>query len=501
MSAILNDPTGFVTVVPSVERRSARAGRSTRSRLRGTASGMAVTDTTVLVLAFLIAHAVRFPMDRPFMSVGPADLLHAVIGLVIVLVWSIALAGLRTRDPRIIGVGQDEYRRLITATLTTIALVAVCSYAVRFDLARGYVAVAFPLGLLLLCIGRKAWRSRVARLRTRGELLTDVLLVGDLGDLEYVGAKIAASPATGYRVAAVVTDCRPVGSSVACGADRTLVVGAIEDIVDVARSKGVSAVVLAGAVAGGHDRLRRIGWELEELGVELVVSSPLVDIAQTRVHHRPVDGLPLMHVESPDYSRVRVGKRVLDAVGAAVGLLLLAPVFAIIAVSIRVDDGGPVFFRQTRIGRGGMPFRICKFRTMCTDAESRVTDLEQLNDGAGPLFKIKDDPRVTRVGAFLRRTSLDELPQLWNVLVGTMSLVGPRPALPREVAVYADFADRRLLVTPGITGLWQVSGRSDLDWAEGVRLDLHYVENWSFVHDLVILGRTIPSVIRSRGAY
>ncbi|UXZ58283.1 sugar transferase [Curtobacterium sp. Arg-1] len=218
------------------------------------------------------------------------------------------------------------------------------------------------------------------------------------------------------------------------------------------------------------------------------------------MHERPVDGLPLMHVETPDYRR-RMGKRALDVVGAVLGLALLSPVLAAVALAVRADDGGPVFFRQVRVGRGGAEFPILKFRTMCVDAEARMAALQSENQGAGPLFKMQDDPRVTRVGAFLRRTSLDELPQLWNVLTGSMSLVGPRPALPREVALYEDFADRRLLVTPGITGLWQVSGRSDLDWAEGVRLDLHYVENWSFLHDLVILARTVPSVLRSRGAY
>jgi len=192
---------------------------------------------------------------------------------------------------------------------------------------------------------------------------------------------------------------------------------------------------------------------------------------------------------------------VLDIVGAGVGLVLLAPLIAVVALAVRLDDGGPVFFRQTRVGRGGTPFEILKFRTMCVDAEERIAELERLDEGSGPLFKIRQDPRVTRVGCFLRRTSVDELPQLWNVLTGSMSLVGPRPALPREVALYVDFADRRLLATPGITGLWQVNGRSDLDWADGLRLDLHYVENWSFLQDLVILARTIPSVLRSRGAY
>ncbi|MBF4583686.1 sugar transferase [Curtobacterium sp. VKM Ac-2865] len=483
-------PTTASTRTPRVPRRLRR---------RAGGGGVAAVDLVLLLIAFAVAHFARFPWE---ISRGAVDAgrLEILVAPAVVVVWMAMLSAFRTRDPRIAGVGGDEYRRLVTASLVTGALVAVTAYAASIDIARGYVAIAFPVGLLLLVVGRKVVRTRLARRRAAGDRLMDVLLVGDLEDVRYVGRRIASSPGAGYRVRAVVTDCEPSGSEVALGSATAPVVGRVADVLDLAQDAGVTAVVVAGAITGGHERLRRLGWQLEERGVELVVSSPIADVAAGRVHERPVDGLPLMHVETPVYTR-RFGKRVLDVVGAGTGLLLLAPVFAVIALVIRLDDGGPVFFRQTRVGRGATEFSILKFRTMCVDAEARMAALHEENEGAGPLFKMKDDPRVTRVGAFLRRTSLDELPQLWNVLVGTMSLVGPRPALPREVALYEDFADRRLLVTPGITGLWQVSGRSDLDWADGVRLDLHYVENWSFVHDLVILARTIPSVLRSRGAY
>jgi len=473
------------------------AGRAVRRR--SDAVGLAGLDLGLLLVAFAVAHLVRFPGELPAGTIG-AGWIEFVVAPVLIASWMALLAAFRTRDPRIVGVGGDEYRRVVTASLVAVASTAAVAYALQVDLARGYVAIAFPVGLLLLALGRKGVRGSLARRRARGERLQDVLLVGDLDDVRYVGRRIAATPSAGYRVRAVITDCAARGSVVDLGVVSAPVLDGVDAVLDRARSEGVSAVVVAGAVAGGHERLRRLGWQLEAQGVELVVSSPLADIAAGRVHERPVDGLPLMHVETPDYSR-RLGKRALDVIGAGIGLLLLAPVFALLALVIRADDRGPVFFRQTRVGRGGREFSILKFRTMCVDAEARMAALAQSNEGAGPLFKMKDDPRVTRVGSFLRRTSLDELPQLWNVLTGSMSLVGPRPALPREVALYEDFADRRLLVTPGITGLWQVSGRSDLDWADGVRLDLHYVENWSFVHDVVILARTIPSVLRSRGAY
>jgi exopolysaccharide biosynthesis polyprenyl glycosylphosphotransferase len=461
--------------------------------------GLVVLDLVLLAAAFLVAHVARFAWEVP--PPRPDDgLLEFAVAPVVVALWCTLLGASRSRDLRVVGFGDEEYRRILTASLMTGAVVAVLAYAAGIDLARGYVAVAFPVGLVFVASGRKVVRSVLARRRARGVGLVDVLVVGDADDVRYVGRRLVANPAAGYRIVGALTDGLPVGRVIVLGDDRVPVLGGIDEALDAARRSGAAAVLLAGAVPGGRLRIRRLGWQLEEHGIELVVSSPLADVAAARVHERPVDGLPLMHVEMPDYSR-RTGKRAFDLIGAVLGIVLLAPVLGLIALAIRLDDGGPVLFRQTRVGRGGATFSICKFRTMCVDAERRLAELHAQNEGAGPLFKLHDDPRVTRVGRFLRRTSLDELPQLWNVLVGSMSLVGPRPALPREVERYRDFDDRRLLVTPGITGLWQVSGRSDLDWAEGVRLDQYYVENWSFLHDIVILARTIPSVLRSRGAY
>lgn len=488
---------GGAPAVPSTARSSGHAG------LTGYGRAVTAVDLAVLLTAFWAAHGIRFAGESLLVPERPGWL-ESLAGPAVIALWMALLTAFHTREPRIAGVGGEEYRRVLVASLTACATTAVVAYAAQLDLARGYVAIAFPLGTALLALGRRNTRAVLAKRRARGQHLQDVLVVGDRADVRYVGQRIVTTPAAGYRVAAVATDAAPDSDddapSVVLGPTEVQVVGGVDDVLDLATVHGVDAVVVAGAIPGGHERLRRLGWQLEERGIELVVSSPLADVAADRVHERPVDGLPLMHVETPDYRR-HPGKRALDVVGAVIGLTVLAPVFAAVALAIRLDDGGPVLFRQERIGRGGAPFLICKFRTMCTDAEDRVAELAAVDEGAGPLFKVRHDPRVTRVGAFLRRTSLDELPQLWNVLTGTMSLVGPRPALPREVAVYEDFADRRLLVTPGMTGLWQVSGRSDLDWAEGVRLDLHYVENWSFLHDIVILARTIPSVLRSRGAY
>jgi exopolysaccharide biosynthesis polyprenyl glycosylphosphotransferase len=219
------------------------------------------------------------------------------------------------------------------------------------------------------------------------------------------------------------------------------------------------------------------------------------------LHVAAVNGLPLLRLTEPAFTGLpRVVKGVIDRTGAALLLLIIAPVLIAVAIAVRCD-GGPVFYRQSRVGKAGKPFMMVKFRSMMVDADQHRRGLEEGNEGCGPLFKLRQDPRVTRVGAFLRRYSLDELPQLFNVLSGAMSLVGPRPPLPQEVASYSRDAQRKLLVKPGMTGLWQISGRSDLSWEESVRLDLRYVENWSLALDALIVWKTVGAVMRGTGAY
>ena len=273
------------------------------------------------------------------------------------------------------------------------------------------------------------------------------------------------------------------------------------DILALVRELRADTIAVCGSVSAEPGELRRLAWQLEGTGLDLVVAPQLTDIAGPRVHIRPVEGLPLLHVEEPTLSGVAwLAKNLLDRFAAAVGLLLLVPVFAIVAVAIRLSDPGPVFFRQPRVGREGKTFRVWKFRTMYVDAEERLAALVDHNESDGLLFKIRNDPRVFPVGRFLRGTSLDELPQLINVLRGEMSLVGPRP-LPADDGDFLGDVRRRLLVRPGITGLWQVSGRSDLSWDDAVRLDLYYVDNWSLAFDLSILWRTVGVVLAGKGAY
>ena len=313
--------------------------------------------------------------------------------------------------------------------------------------------------------------------------------------------QLAREPYAGFRVVATAL---PDVEGRRVLLDGALVpdVGPARDLADRLAATGADTVAVAGTGALSSRELRELSWALEGRGIDLVVAPAITDVAGPRISIRPVAGLPLLHVEEPTFGGVkRVVKGALD-----LGLALLVLAVALlpgllVALLIRLDSPGPVFYRQERVGRDGRTFRIWKFRSMSVDAEQRLAELRGANEHDGPLFKIREDPRITRVGAVLRKYSVDEAPQLLNVLFGTMSLVGPRPPLASEVAEYEQHVRRRLLVKPGMTGLWQVNGRSDLPWEEAVRLDLYYVENWSVTLDLLILFKTARTVVAGRGAY
>jgi exopolysaccharide biosynthesis polyprenyl glycosylphosphotransferase len=279
------------------------------------------------------------------------------------------------------------------------------------------------------------------------------------------------------------------------------VLGDLSDVADVVRRTGCDGVAVTSDDATRYNYLRELAWSLEGTGAEMLVDPGLVEVAGPRMHIRPLMGFPLLHIEEPHFTGWRrLAKRAADVVLTSLGLILISPIMIGVALAIKLQDGGPVIFRQTRVGRRGEPFTMFKFRSMVIDAEARKAALLQNNEGKGGLFKLSHDPRITRLGKFLRDFSLDELPQLFNVLNGTMSLVGPRPHLAHELAQMPSEASRRSLVTPGLTGLWQVSGRSDLEGDDAVRLDLRYVENWSLTMDLLIMWKTASAVLAKRGA-
>ena len=407
-----------------------------------------------------------------------------------------ALAG--GYDSRFIGVGSDEFRRILNAAVSLTATVAVVSYALKLNIARGYVVVALP-STAVLDLGMRYWlRKRLHRMRDAGQCLRRVVVAGHARAIAELAAMLRRSKYHGMCIvgACVAEDGRPHELT------DIPVFGGLDSVSTAVDYFGADTVAVLSCPEMNGSRLRELGWALEQTGTELCVASALLDVAGPRTTIRPIAGLPLLHVDRAEFGGgKRLIKGALDRLAAGLALLLLSPAFLVIAVAIRGNDNGPVFFRQERVGKDGGTFWLWKFRTMVVDAEARLAELEKLNEATGVLFKMRRDPRVTKVGAWLRRWSLDELPQLINVVIGNMSLVGPRPALPDETARYGDDMQRRLKVLPGITGLWQVSGRSDLPWDEAERLDIRYVETWSAALDLQILWKTLAAVIRGSGAY
>lgn len=469
--------------------------------------GLRVTDTLAVVVAVLVAHVVRFGAEDMRVSIDPLNFSYnyEFVSVVLALSWISLLAIFRTRSPRVIGTGIEEYRRIVSATFRLFGGVAILALGLRLDLARGYFAIALPLGLLLLLAGRWIWRIWVARARTGGGYQTSVLVVGSHDSSAALVKSFQSCPSAGYDVVGIChpgldaeqDECLRVGDvAVPVFGDETAVLDAIQ-------RSGADTVAVTATEHLGHRGLRQLAWELEKKQVDLVVAPGVVDVSGPRLHMRPVAGLPLIHVEKPRYNGAnRFAKKAFDCVFAALALVFIAPILTVIAIAIKATSSGPVFFRQERIGLDGKPFQMIKFRTMVVNADSMLSDLLGSNESeGGVLFKMKDDPRITSVGKYLRKFSLDELPQFINVLKQDMSVVGPRPPLRREVEMYDGEVARRMLVKPGVTGLWQVSGRSDLSWEESVRLDLSYVENWSLTGDILIILKTVRAVGAGSGAY
>jgi len=419
--------------------------------------------------------------------------------LALPLCWLILLWGNGAYDRRRLGIGADEFKRVVRAAVAVLATLSVVALGFRVLLSRWSVATAVLAALFYILVGRGLARRALHFVRRRIRQATHrTLLVGTLQETLYVYKIVTRSPAAGLLPIAIhLTD----GVSAARRAQVPIPVYTNRNIIGLIHEVGADTIAICGSANSEPGKLRELAWELEGSGVDLVVAPQITDIAGPRVHIRPIEGLPLLHVEEPTLSGVSLlAKTAMDRICAILGLLALVPIFAIIGLAIKITDPGPVFFRQKRIGHEGRTFRVWKFRTMYTDAEERLATLIDLNESDGLLFKMKDDPRVTPVGRFLRASSLDELPQLINVIIGEMSLVGPRP-LPAGDDDFEGPARRRLLVRPGITGLWQVSGRSDTTWEEAVRLDLYYVDNWSLAYDLSILWRTVGVVFARKGAY
>jgi exopolysaccharide biosynthesis polyprenyl glycosylphosphotransferase len=448
---------------------------------------VALLDAVSAVVAGLLTHRDHSPL-------GWAGLL-----VVFPALWVGSLTLARTYEHRFTGNGNEEYRRLFDAGVRVLAVAAAVGYAVRSDSGRNLIVVGIPLALIFSLLVHYGARQVLHRLRERGRCLQRVVVVGRERSIAELVRTVRSEPQAGFQVVAACVD-----RSRADYIENVPVLGDSEAVVDVLAACDADTVMITAWSDVSQTELRRLSWDLEGSRVSLLVAPRLTDVAGPRIHVRPVAGLPLLNIEEPEFSGVRrIVKSIIDRVGALVALVVLSPLMLVTAVLVRMTSSGPVLFRQVRIGRHGKPFLMRKFRSMYVDSEERRRELEDYNEAAieGPLFKIRKDPRVTRVGRFIRRMSIDELPQLIDVLLGRMSLVGPRPPLPGEVEQYPVDVRRRLIVKPGITGLWQVNGRSDLSWEEAVRLDLHYVENWSLALDVAIVLKTLIAVLRRRGAY
>jgi exopolysaccharide biosynthesis polyprenyl glycosylphosphotransferase len=414
------------------------------------------------------------------------------------VLWIAALWLAGAYDVRFIGTGSDEYRKVLNAGVSLTAAVAIFSYTVNLQLSRAYVVIALPSITVLDLFARFAMRKRLHARRMRGKCLHNVVAVGHELAVAALATELGRDK---YHGLTVVGACvvRPGECDEVVGVP---VYGGLDDITAAVKAFDADTVAVTTCPEMDGVRLRSLAWELEKTGTDLCVSPALLDVAGPRTTIRPTAGLTLLHVDHPQLTGFRlVLKGLFDRCAAAAALVMLAPVMATLAAAVWLHDRGPALFTQLRVGKDGHSFRMYKFRTMVVDAEQRRAELLPGNDSDGVLFKLRKDPRVTAVGAHLRRLSLDELPQLFNVFLGDMSLVGPRPALPDEAEKYAEHVRRRLVVKPGLTGLWQVNGRSDLSWEESVRLDLRYVENWSFALDLQILWKTISVMVRGSGAY
>jgi exopolysaccharide biosynthesis polyprenyl glycosylphosphotransferase len=419
--------------------------------------------------------------------------------LVLVIGWPVLLGITGAHSERVFGTGSDEYRRVGRAGFLLLAITGFISYAMVLELSRAFVVLAMPALVVVTAIGRYAARCYLRRLRSVGRCTKRVVVVGRGGAVLELVEQLQRENYAGLKVVAA---CTTAVDRVRVGEGAGVPVGSLDDVVAFAGRFAADTIAVTSASETAAQYLRQLSWQLEGTGIELLVAPGLIEVAGPRLHIRPFEGLPLLAVEQPCFEGWRrVVKGGVDRSVAGFALLLLAPVMAIIALAVACTSSGPVLFRQERIGVNGRSFTMLKFRSMVADADRQLEKLRQDNISDGLLFKIRADPRITPVGRLLRRLSLDELPQLFNILGGSMSLVGPRPPLPGEVANYDSQVSRRLLVKPGLTGLWQISGRSDLPWEESVRLDLRYVENWSLALDLLILWKTGRAVLSRNGAY
>jgi len=498
--AVVSEPRARVLHTHPVRSAAVAIPGSGRALTRDFRNRLQWSDAAVVLTAAMIATVVSIGILGPERRAEASVQLVAVL-LLVVAGWIGALWVYRTRESRVLGVGVTEYRRVVSASTMTFGILGIGLVVGELDDTRFFFLLAFPIGAVGLVVERWVWRKWLASRSLVGSSLSRVLVVGSRTDVEYVIDQVRSKLGLAYFVVGAVIEEGNLDGH-AFGESSIPVSHDLDDVAATATRLGADAVIVAGTPRDRDGYVRQLSWALEGTDTDLILATSLANVAGPRIHLRPVEGLPLIHVEIPQFEGGKHAlKRAFDVAVAVSALVILAPLLAVVALVIRLDSPGPVLFTQQRVGRDGTYFRMLKFRSMVVTAEADLASLQDRNEGAGALFKIRDDPRVTRVGRFIRRHSIDELPQLWNIVVGDMSVVGPRPPLPREVDDYEEHVHRRLYIRPGLTGMWQVNGRSTLDWEESVKLDLFYVENWSLVGDIVIMWRTLREVRSPVGAF
>ena len=467
---------------------SARRRQMPAWLVRYTAS-LVAGDLLAVVAAVLAALALA---GATTVAVGTA--------LALVVLWPALVTMSGGYAERRLGAGGDEFRRVLLSGVLAVAVLSTSAVVFSLPGLRAFVLVGAPVATGLSLLGRLVLRNRLHGARRNGSMTKQVVVVGREIAVADLVRRLRRDPAAGLTVVgACVPDPRNAGLLAGEG---VRVLAGMQDAVAALEAVRADAVVVASASETAGQYLRDLSWRLEGTNIEILVAPGLVEVAPERLQVRPTTTFPLIHVREPEFRGMRrVVKSVFDRCLATVLLVLGAPVFLLLALAVRCTSSGPVFYRHRRVGMRGQEFELLKFRSMVVDADQQVEQLMALNEGNDVQFKMRRDPRVTKVGALLRRSSLDELPQLINVIRGDMSIVGPRPHVTREVEQYGPDMHRRLLVKPGITGLWQVSGRSNLTWDESVELDVRYVENWSLSLDLRILWRTGRAVLKAAGAY
>lgn len=399
----------------------------------------------------------------------------------------------------------DELRRLFNAAALGTIVLATGAVLIKLQASSTWLVMIGAITLVLSGAGREGLRRLITRRRASGKLTRRVLLVGGNQEADELLRMISHAAELGYEVVGrlsdeVTNDATSQDGNISTVDNEPPWLGHTDDILDIAEAHDISGVIVA-TTDIDLETANRMVRQLTNAGLYVEMSSAMRDIASRRVTIRPLGRYPVMTVEPIMTTGWRVSlKRCFDITLSVLILTILSPIMVVAALMIRLTDGPGVFFRQTRVGRDGKEFTVFKLRTMVHNAEALLPSLMASNEAAGPMFKMTDDPRVTRVGAFLRRTSLDEVPQFFNVIRGEMSLVGPRPALPSEAAQWDDDLRERLRVKPGITGNWQVNGRFTASFEDYQRLDMFYVDNWSMITDLVILAKTVPAVLKRNGA-